>query len=332
MNHNPLFSIIIPIYNAETTLSKCVSSVFKQTCQNYELILINDGSLDGSLFQINEIIKKNVDKRILFFDQENRGAGQARNIGLSYAKGEFIVFLDSDDYLDTTFLEETKKIIQIENPEYIFIDLIREKPDGTVIRYERMSSFQYLSKDRILRWQITGKIPWGGVRKIVKRSILLNNDIKYATSIKVGEESIYSYKALFFSQKIAFQSHALYHYVHNDSSLTAHDTVQNSINVYEYVRKNLEDNTIALYYKNTVKALALTTMVIVINVLANEKTILIACKEAKKLISKYKNDFKGKIDFDALETRVKIFVPWIKIGFVLPIVLAGKLRKFMRNK
>ena len=97
-------SIIVPVYNAEHFLDKCIKSVQSQTLQDFELILINDGSKDNSL----EICKKHSqeDSRIIVFNQENSGQSKARNVGLENANGEYVAFLDSDDWVDSDYYEK----------------------------------------------------------------------------------------------------------------------------------------------------------------------------------------------------------------------------------
>ena len=100
----PLVSIIVPVYNSEKYLSACLESIINQTYPHLEIILINDGSTDGSLKIINQFIKK--DSRIKLIDQKNQGQSAARNQGLRLATGEFISFIDSDDYIKPSFIEK----------------------------------------------------------------------------------------------------------------------------------------------------------------------------------------------------------------------------------
>ena len=102
-----LISIIVPIYNVKSYLRKCVNSVCSQTLKNLEIILVDDGSNDGSEVICDELKKK--DKRILVIHQENAGESAARNTGLFYAKGKYIGFIDSDDYIETNMFEELYK-------------------------------------------------------------------------------------------------------------------------------------------------------------------------------------------------------------------------------
>ena len=100
----PKISVVIPIYNAEEYLEECLESVVGQTLRDIEIICINDGSTDNSAKICEKYAKK--DKRIIFVSTENKGPGAARNTGLGFAKGEFIGFVDSDDWIDLDFYEK----------------------------------------------------------------------------------------------------------------------------------------------------------------------------------------------------------------------------------
>ena len=103
-NHHPAVSVIIPVYNAEKYLYECLNCVINQTLKDIEIICVNDGSTDKSLFILEEYKQK--DNRLIFLNQKNKGAGAARNAGLNIAKGEYLSFLDADDYFDYTMLEK----------------------------------------------------------------------------------------------------------------------------------------------------------------------------------------------------------------------------------
>lgn len=100
---NPLVSIIVPVYNVEQYLPKCIESIINQTLSNIEIILVNDASTDSSGEIINEYAKK--DKRITTIHKQNGGQGSARNEGLKIAKGKYVGFVDSDDWIDKDMYE-----------------------------------------------------------------------------------------------------------------------------------------------------------------------------------------------------------------------------------
>lgn len=110
MQEFPLISVIIPVYNTEQYLSSCLKSILSQTFNNFEVILINDGSTDQSGILCDEFVKQ--DSRIKVFHQENAGVSAARNVGLKYAQGKWITFVDSDDELMPDGLEVMINMVQ----------------------------------------------------------------------------------------------------------------------------------------------------------------------------------------------------------------------------
>lgn len=326
------FSIIIPVYNAENTIAFCLKKIEKQTFKDYDIVIVNDGSKDHTLEAIIDFATQHPAMSINVIDQENAGAGAARNTGISKAGGEYIVYIDADDYVDDDFLEKTDEIISQTKADVVFVDIIREDEKGNVIRYERMSDYKHLAKERMIRWQLTGKMPWGGVRKIVKTSLVKDNNLRYATQIKVGEESIYSFRVLELAQNIAFQTTSFYHYVDNSNSLTSNDVVENSLSVFDFMSGYLRESGKADTYAMTIRAMAVTTAAIASNVTFNSRGLLNGYGEVKTLLKKYKNEMKGEVDVDALDKRVKLLMPWLRCGIVLPVWLANRVQHFMKKK
>lgn len=129
------FSIIVPVYNVENYIEKCLESIMKQTYKDYEVIVVNDGTKDNSM----DIVKKYPVKII---EQENQGLSVARNTGVKHAKGEYIIFLDSDDYIEENLLEEISKSLN-------------NKPD--VVRFQIQETFE--KKDDVIKYN---EIPFEG--------------------------------------------------------------------------------------------------------------------------------------------------------------------------
>ena len=112
-----LISIIIPMYNSEKTLNRCIESVLKQTYSNIEVVLINDGSTDNSRNICEEFAKK--DNRIVLVNKENEGVGKARNTGLEVSNGKYISFVDSDDYIESNMIENLYNILISHNVDCV---------------------------------------------------------------------------------------------------------------------------------------------------------------------------------------------------------------------
>src|SRR5690606_6348044 len=137
VNSSVQFSIIIPIYNAEKYLVRCIQSILDQTYQNFELILVNDGSQDNSLSISERYAKK--DDRIKVVSQKNQGVSSARNRGIELAKAEYVTFIDSDDFIASDYLKIFSSDAEIHNADIMI--------SGTIIKYEKSLK----QKDIIIR-------------------------------------------------------------------------------------------------------------------------------------------------------------------------------------
>ena len=173
---NPLFSIIVPIYNVERYLEQCIESVLAQDYQNYELILVDDGSPDNSIDICIKYAKQY--SNIVFIHKINGGVSDARNAGIQIARGEYLMFLDSDDYWEgTTILSDLQKIITENNPDVIFNYMSSVYPEKIVNHYINRDQligsfrkdFQGLYRDGIyLGFPFT---------KTIKRELILKNHL-----------------------------------------------------------------------------------------------------------------------------------------------------------
>ena len=117
----PKISVIVPVYNTEKYIGRCIESILNQSYKELEVIVINDGSSDGSA----EIIRKYAenDSRIIFIDNKNYGVSESRNIGIRNAKGEYIQFVDSDDFIDENMLKDTLKLLEEHNVDMVITGL-----------------------------------------------------------------------------------------------------------------------------------------------------------------------------------------------------------------
>lgn len=244
-------SVIVPVYNAEDYIVRCIESVRNQSFENWHLVLIDDGSKDNSYKICQQFAKS--DNRIQVIHQENSGAGAARNTGLALAKGEYIVFLDSDDYIDKDYF----LMLSNHDEDVVFIDVEAVDEGGNVVRKEYMSDYKHTSKDDFMRAQMTGKINWGGVRKVVKREIIENHNIRYSDH-KVGEEVLFTYASVFYSKTIAFIDKPVYFYIQRDDSLS-HSKMDNPWGeVALALKAKTIENGSYIEYANTINAFILT--------------------------------------------------------------------------
>ena len=183
--HNPLISIIVPIYNAEKTLLKCLDSILVQSYRNFELILIDDGSKDNSPNICNKYAA--IDSRVIVIHKENGGVSSARNAGLDISKGKWITFIDSDDYITDCYLMD----VENSHEDVIFkkYQWLREDGlfPGTNIK-EKSSFNDFLSS------YITDSLIRGPVFKFYRKDLL--GDIRFLTDMKIGEDVQFVFRYL----------------------------------------------------------------------------------------------------------------------------------------
>lgn len=223
---NPKVSIIVPIYNAEKYLNRCITSILEQTYKNIELILINDGSTDSSEKIILQMQEENKDI-IKYYKQENKGVSETRNYGITIATGEYIMFIDNDDYIDNDYVEQ-------------YVNVAESGKHDLVIGGHRRTSEkkEILSKTR-LPDTIWGKYitltPWA---RIYRREYIAENDIKFLTC-NIGEDIYFNMQALIISNNIKIIDYIGYNWVFNTKSVS--NTIQK--NFYDVDKYRMLDET-----------------------------------------------------------------------------------------
>ena len=217
-----LVSVIIPIYNAERYILRCVNSVIKQSYRNIEIILINDGSTDNSQELCNSLL--NCDRRIRVINKENGGVHTARNEGIKIAHGEYITFIDSDDWINEDYIleliknmEEKKADLIICNYQDVYIKGNKEKyiaNDNGEDRYISICN----SVDKIFFTNGLINPCWG---KLYKKQIIKKYNLSFK-SLKLSEDTLFNLEYLGYCKNIFINSKSLYFYVHyeNNNNLT----------------------------------------------------------------------------------------------------------------
>ncbi len=222
-------SIIVPVYNSDKYLKKCLDSIQNQTYKNYEAIIINDGSTDNSSKIIQEYIN---DERFKIINQNNHGIGYSRNLGIKKAQGDYICFVDSDDYIELNFLETMLAKIENDNLDIVVCDYIENHSDNFQ-KTIKVCEFQNTTIDDSPDLLINiNKAPWN---KIYKKEIISN--IKFPEKLKY-EDTQFICEALK-DAKIGKNNEFLYHYViHNESETT---TMDEKVFDIIYIVKNIRN-------------------------------------------------------------------------------------------
>lgn len=173
MSIQPKISVIVPVYNTGKYLSKCLNSILNQTLKDIEVIVVNDGSKDNSQEIIDEFVSK--DSRIISIQKENGGLSDARNAGIDKAKGEFIAFVDSDDYIDLAMLEKMYELAERDESEIVLCDLVKVNENGKEFR-DLPQSPQLPEKIILVEdFTIFGEMSCFACNKIFKKALFENH-------------------------------------------------------------------------------------------------------------------------------------------------------------
>lgn len=172
-----LFSVIVPVFNVEKYLKECITNILNQTYDNYEIIMVNDGSTDNSPYICDNIKQQNACVRVIH--KENGGLSDARNVGLKCAKGKYVVFLDSDDYWDDNeFLKKIEKIIENKDPDLITFGYKKVDANGVLRNYIPKKDCSNI-KELVLK----GYFNISAWDKVIKRAILVDHNIEFKKGV-----------------------------------------------------------------------------------------------------------------------------------------------------
>lgn len=218
---NPVISIIVPVYNVEKYLPQCVDSVLSQTYKDFELILVDDGSPDGSPAICDSYAQKDV--RIRVIHQKNAGVSVARNNGILHARGKWINFIDSDDFVENDYLERFE--LDKDDADLIIqgIDFFDHRIGTTFksIKYANVTLEDENLQSQVARWNVLlNGYPYA---KAIKKNLLLKNNIRFDKSISFHEDHILILQLLAVSNRIRLSDCTSYKYrcYHTNISLSS---------------------------------------------------------------------------------------------------------------
>lgn len=217
MNKHPLITLIIPCYNAKQTLEKCLDSVVHQNYTHLEIIIVDDGSTDGTSKIYEEFQIK--DDRIKVLKQENSGVSRARNRGLEAANGEYICFVDSDDWVEPNYCAELYDLLIQENADIAIVEASYEDEKGNVVFNKPISDEKVYdgrrALDLLLEDQVIQSHPWG---KLYNTATFKN--IYFPENLKCFEDYSTLFKVFDKAVKVVKSNKKLYHYIQHDDSLS----------------------------------------------------------------------------------------------------------------
>lgn len=216
MNDRQLVSIIIPVFNSEKHLDRCMKSVLSQKYQNIEIILIDDGSTDDSSKICDEYARQ--DNRIIVIHKANEGVSKARNIGIDVATGEYITFLDSDDYVEDTYVERMLELLIKFNADISICGYSQEHTGKFISHYDVLEILELSTEEMILELIKQVKYTFSPWCKLFRVEIA--KKCQFPENITHNEDLVYNYEVMTKCSKCIFDSTSLYFYCQNGDSAT----------------------------------------------------------------------------------------------------------------
>ncbi|HAT4110850.1 glycosyltransferase family 2 protein [Clostridium perfringens] len=300
-------SIIVPIYNVEKYIARCIESILAQTFCDFELILINDGSLDGSGDICNKYLKK--DKRIKYFYNVNQGVSYTRNFGIEIAKGEFCMFVDPDDYLDIDALEYLYTLAKSSNADIIAYKMKTYKNNVLKSKIVEDEIIEIYEDEKIIKEYIENTtFLYSVCNKLYLRKLL--NDIRFSVDINYAEDALFNYYTLGKAKKVVLSNLQKYNYWINENSTVTLvtrkrlDILKAQKKIYHYLNLNYSG-----YSGKIVNQYINSSISIVIDIV-NEKNILkkyYLLRELKKLVRRDRTILKDK-SIVSLKNKVLFFI------------------------
>ena len=254
----PKVSIIVPVYNVEKYLSRCLDSLVNQTLKDIEIIIVNDGSSDNS----QKIINKYIDRYgslIKLINQENQGLSIARNNGLKFATSDYIIFIDSDDWIESNMIEEMYNQIIKENADVVIC--------GNNVVNENNETISKTFPNKYQSYDFETQMIFGNLsawNKIIKKSLLIDNAISFRENVWY-EDIDFSFKLFVKAKKICILSKNLYNYFLRKGSIMNSNNLEKNLDLiqaFEEIIKVAKKNNCYNKYYNEIEFLAINHLYI----------------------------------------------------------------------
>lgn len=335
-NNKPKISIIIPVYNVVKYLTECVESVVTQEYDDYEIILVDDGSTDGSDKMCDELAEKY--SKIQVIHKENGGLISARKAGILKAAGEYVLYIDSDDYIDKDLLKSIAEKINIYNPDVIAFDFARVDESGNYIdKVENKVNEGFYSKEKLLEIKEkllydrtekelnTGKIICS-VSKVFKKDCVFENQMAVPNEISHGEDiavtmpTICNCKSLYVLKCVGY-------YYRQVSTSIMHTFDKDELKKTEILIKHLEENAKCINKKN----INLFAYFIVITYLSKAMQVSNSLSDFKKIILEnncepvVKTAKKVEYKYFSLKEKIRLFC--LRHNFCLAFWIIHRIKK-----
>lgn len=234
-------SVVVPVYNAEKYLGKCVESLLQQTLNEIEILLIDDGSTDDSLKICKSFQER--DNRVVVFHKPNGGVSSARQFGLEHARGEYIIHADSDDWAAPNMLEEMYAYARLHQADLVIADYYRDTPRGANLIRQKPTN---VDDNNAIILDFSKHLFGATWNKLVRRSTIMESKVSFPKDVNYCEDLLFFFSLLLHSIKCVYLSKAFYHYNQVENSITTNlskKSLQERLNAYEIVCQTLKGKT-----------------------------------------------------------------------------------------
>ena len=342
-------SIIVPVYNVAEYIGKCIESILGQTYENIELICVNDGSTDSSL----EILKsyEKSDSRVVVIDKKNEGVSSARNDGIAKSTGEYVMFVDGDDWIDPDMCRRMIDAEQRTNADTVICCYMKEYPNSSIPVYLFDKDILFSGcefKDKIYRrlFGLKGEelkhpeladslVPvWA---KLFKRRYIKTVKFVDLTLIGTAEDLVFLVEAYKSCGSAFYLNVPLYHYRRNAGSVTSvykPGLFEKREYMFEMLSNIIEKNNLSSEFAKALSnRVALNIIGLGLNVCSSDEDIFKKAKSLKKILDnkRYRDSFE-KLDFSYFPVHWKLFFGLCKYRLALPLVLMIYAIGFLRKR
>lgn len=217
----PIISVIVPVYNVKKYLNRCLESIGGQEYGNLDILIVDDGSTDGSGGICDEFAKN--DKRVRVSHKKNGGLSDARNFGMKKAKGEIIAFVDSDDCIDRHFIDKMYGVMEYKKADIVICGYNDDAPKSAKVSGKEATIKLLTQSENI------DIVAWN---KLYKKNLFLDNDIRFPIG-KIHEDTLTTYKVLSKADTVVYLAESLYEYTERENSITSVEKIEERLEARE---------------------------------------------------------------------------------------------------
>lgn len=333
-----LISVIVPVYNVEKYINKCIDSILNQTHKNLEIILVDDGSQDNSGKICDEYAKE--DKRIIIIHKENGGVSSARNIGLENATGKYVTFIDADDYVDENYCQKLLETLIEQNVDCVACGHNRiYNKENKLEKITSKKSYKLRDKEILEKILCVQSGLGFAAMKLWKRNKI--KDIRFNEDMQVAEDAFFALQASQIIKDMYVLNEAIYNYRFNDKSAVRKynkDYANKYLKSMQITQKYLEEK-----FKSDVPEIKMLNnyilyhlLLIIVNYCFNPKNNLKTKQQIKELkkvcdIDKFRQAIK-KSNYEGFSLTRKVTIFTLKHKLYFFTMLIGKIRQYQFNR